>query len=288
MAVAPQRHGRRVLIPGRRGQLVRERRTLPDVSDTTLNLAGSEGAIDAHVWDNANAERIVVIAHGYGEHMGRYEHVAALLVERGAVVYGPDHLGHGTSEGPRALVTDFERVVDDLHGVIGNVRERQPDLPVVLIGHSMGGRAVVAAGDHPRVAGVLALAPWLPDGEPLTKLRPPVTFAHGTDDTITDPRATTAYADRLRAAGTPVTVYAVTDETHPMLHRATDWNTLVATFTAAALADSAPTAEDETESLPQYGRRSSLPAAVASIALARLRLPVTERFQVVKVAKARG
>jgi acetyl esterase/lipase len=132
------------------------------------------------------------------------------------------------------------------------------------------------------------LAPWLPDGEPLIKLRPPVTFAHGTDDTITDPRATTAYADRLRAAGTPVTVYAVTDETHPMLHRASDWNTLVATFTASALADSAPTVEDETESLPQYGHRSSLPAAVASIALARLRLPVVERFQVVKVAKARG
>jgi alpha-beta hydrolase superfamily lysophospholipase len=131
------------------------------VSDTTLNLAGSEGAIDAHVWDNANAERIVVIAHGYGEHMGRYEHVAALLVERGAVVYGPDHLGHGTSEGPRALVTDFERVVDDLHGVMGNVRERQPDLPVVLIGHSMGGLIAIryAQRHGDGLAGLVLSAP---------------------------------------------------------------------------------------------------------------------------------
>ena len=43
----------------------------------------------------------MVIAHGYGEHIGRYEHVAAALVDRGAVVYGPDHLGHGESEGER-------------------------------------------------------------------------------------------------------------------------------------------------------------------------------------------
>ncbi|WP_329003342.1 alpha/beta fold hydrolase [Kribbella sp. NBC_00709] len=202
---------------------------------------------------------------------------------------------------------DLRAVLDELPPVIRRV---------VLIGHSMGGRAVVAAGDHPRVAGVLALAPWLPEGEPLTKLRSPVTFAHGTDDTITDPRTTTAYANRLRAAGTPVTVYAVTDETHPLLHRATDWNTLVATFTAGALASPQPTPattsseqtpatttseqtpatttsesttapDADTEPLPQYGQRSSLPAAVGSIAVARLRLPVVERFQV-KVAEARG
>ncbi len=116
---------------------------------------------------------------------------------------------------------DLRAVLDELPPVIQRV---------VLIGHSMGGRAVVAAGDHPRVAGVLALAPWLPDGEPLTALRAPVTFAHGTLDTITDPRATTAYADRLRASGTPVTVYSVAAETHTLLHRPTDWNTLVATL----------------------------------------------------------
>ena len=64
------------------------------MSDRTVNIAGTEGAIEAHVWSNDNPERIVVIAHGYGEHMGRYEHVARLLVERGAaraVIEGPTH-----------------------------------------------------------------------------------------------------------------------------------------------------------------------------------------------------
>jgi pimeloyl-ACP methyl ester carboxylesterase len=171
-------------------------------------------------------------------------------------------------------VVDLRAVLDELPAAIRRV---------VLIGHSMGGRAVVAAGDHPRVAGVLALAPWLPAGEPLVALRPPVTFAHGADDTITDPRGTLAYANRLRAKGTPVTVYSLTHESHPMLHRPKDWNTLVTTFTTTALTSppgsSAPSTE-EVELFPEHGRRTSVAAAIGSIAMARLRMPVVGRFQV--------
>jgi dienelactone hydrolase len=171
-------------------------------------------------------------------------------------------------------VADLRAVLDDLPPMIRRV---------VLIGHSMGGRAVVAAGDHPRAAGVLALAPWLPPGEPLTSVRPPVTFAHGTEDRITDPRATAAYANRLRAAGTPVRVLTIAGETHAMLRRHTDWNTLVADFTATALG--APTAKPDDartvgagdEVLAQYGRKASLPAAVWPIVVARLRLRIVAR-----------
>ena len=82
---------------------------------------------------------MVILAHGYGEHIGRYEHVAAALVERGAVVAGPDHLGHGQSEGERVLVADYEHVIDDLHAVVRRSTADHPGLPVVLVGHSMGG-----------------------------------------------------------------------------------------------------------------------------------------------------
>ncbi|MGW1341961.1 alpha/beta hydrolase [Kribbella sp. NPDC002412] len=169
-------------------------------------------------------------------------------------------------------VADLRAVLDELPPVVRRV---------VLIGHSMGGRAVLAVGDHPRVAGVLALAPWLPPGEPLTALRPPVTLAHGTEDRITDPRATAAYANRLRAAGTPVRVCAVAGETHAMLRRPADWNTLVADFTAMALGistvDDAQPAATGDELLAQHGRKTPLPAAVWSIAAARLRLPIVAR-----------
>jgi alpha-beta hydrolase superfamily lysophospholipase len=82
---------------------------------------------------------VVVIAHGYGEHIGRYEHVAAAFGERGAAVYGLDHAGHGHSDGERALIADFNLVVDDLHLLVEQARAEHPGRPLVLLGHSMGG-----------------------------------------------------------------------------------------------------------------------------------------------------
>ncbi|MEU5880758.1 lysophospholipase [Spirillospora sp. NPDC047279] len=93
----------------------------------------------AHAWHHENPRYIAVLAHGYGEHLGRYEHVAAALLEHGAVVCGPDHLGHGRSAGEPVLVHDFADVVADLHTVVESARLDHPGLPVVLIGHSMGG-----------------------------------------------------------------------------------------------------------------------------------------------------
>ncbi len=101
---------------------------------------GSEGRIFYRRWDPAKAPvRIVLVVHGYAEHSGRYANVAAALTERGAVVYAEDHLGHGRSEGERALITDFEHVVDDLSVLGGLARREHPGLPLVVVGHSMGG-----------------------------------------------------------------------------------------------------------------------------------------------------
>jgi alpha-beta hydrolase superfamily lysophospholipase len=96
--------------------------------------------IHVSTWSGDGAPRFVVLlAHGYGEHAGRYEHVAAMLVDLGAIVYAPDHLGHGRSTGERALVADIETLVTDLHDVAERAHSDHPGLPVALIGHSMGG-----------------------------------------------------------------------------------------------------------------------------------------------------
>jgi alpha-beta hydrolase superfamily lysophospholipase len=87
-------------------------------------------------WPIDDPARLVVLVHGYGEHIGRYEHVAAALNARGSAVVGPDHRGHGQSPGEPALVEDFEPIVDDLRAV---VQEARGELPVVMVGHSMGG-----------------------------------------------------------------------------------------------------------------------------------------------------
>src|SRR5436305_8720490 len=85
------------------------------------------------------ATHVVLIAHGYGEHVGRYERPADALVAAGAVVYAVDHVGHGKSEGERVLVADFEDVVTDLHALDETARREHPGRPVALLGHSMGG-----------------------------------------------------------------------------------------------------------------------------------------------------
>src|SRR3954447_23496602 len=100
---------------------------------------GRQVEIAGSVWPNPDPRRIVILAHGYGEHLGRYDHVAGVLVGRGAVVAGPDHVGHGRSDGERVVVTGFARVDEDLHTVVRRMRERHPGLPLVLVGHSMGG-----------------------------------------------------------------------------------------------------------------------------------------------------
>lgn len=90
-------------------------------------------------WANARPRYLALLVHGYGEHIGRYEEVADVLVRHGAAVFGPDHRGHGQSVGERVLVEDFEDVVTDVHAVAELARTAHPDVPLVLVGHSMGG-----------------------------------------------------------------------------------------------------------------------------------------------------
>jgi alpha-beta hydrolase superfamily lysophospholipase len=93
-----------------------------------------------HRWSAAQPRCIALIAHGYGEHAGRYEHVAQRLVDDlDAAVYAPDHRGHGRTDGATGTVADGEAITTDLHDVADAARAEHPGLPVVLIGHSMGG-----------------------------------------------------------------------------------------------------------------------------------------------------
>lgn len=104
------------------------------------SFSGSEGEIHYEHWVPVDTpRRIVVIVHGYAEHGARYDHVARVLAEHGAVVCAQDHLGHGRSDGERALITDFEHVVDDLRTLLDIMLDEHPGLPVVMVGHSMGG-----------------------------------------------------------------------------------------------------------------------------------------------------
>ncbi|APX33493.1 lysophospholipase [Brachybacterium sp. P6-10-X1] len=104
-----------------------------------VTLAGHAGALVGRIWTRQDPRWIAVLAHGYGEHVGRYAWVADRLAAAGAAVHAVDHVGHGRSDGERVLIEDFDQVVADLDLVVRDARDRHPELPIVLIGHSLGG-----------------------------------------------------------------------------------------------------------------------------------------------------
>lgn len=88
----------------------------------------------------------VVIVHGLCEHQGRYDYAAKLLHEAGFSTYRFDHRGHGRSEGEQAHYSDFNELLDDTNVVVDIAIAENPDIPVFLIGHSMGGFTVSLYG----------------------------------------------------------------------------------------------------------------------------------------------
>jgi pimeloyl-ACP methyl ester carboxylesterase len=126
--------------------------------------------------------------------------------------------------------------VADARLALAEIRRRHPDVPVVLVGHSMGGRVALRVADDPAVVGVCALAPWTPDGEPVAQLAGrTVLLAHGTRDAVTDPERSYAYAVRAKEVTGAVCRFEVRDEAHAMLRRAGEWRRLVRRFTLGVL-----------------------------------------------------
>lgn len=81
----------------------------------------------------------MLIVHGYSQHVHMYDPVAAVFNADGASVYAVDHMGHGRSEGERAVFDDIEKIVDDVHLLAERARAEVPQVPVVVVAHSMGG-----------------------------------------------------------------------------------------------------------------------------------------------------
>jgi pimeloyl-ACP methyl ester carboxylesterase len=125
--------------------------------------------------------------------------------------------------------------VNDARWALERLRRAHPDVPVVLVGHSMGGRVALRVADDPAVVGVCALAPWTTDNDHVEQLAGrSVLIAHGDRDTMTKPGDSLAYARRASEV-TEVCRFDVRREGHAMLRRYRTWSRLVREYVLGTL-----------------------------------------------------
>jgi alpha-beta hydrolase superfamily lysophospholipase len=134
-----------------------------------MNQAVSNAAIESYagksglkivyrVWrPSGTPKAILVFCPGFNSHSGQYAWQAEEIARTGLVVYAVDFRGRGMSEGERFYVEDIADYVADLAGVIAIAKERDPSLPVFVLGHSAGGviGAVYALDNQAELAGFI-------------------------------------------------------------------------------------------------------------------------------------
>ncbi|MFJ8768404.1 alpha/beta fold hydrolase [Streptomyces clavifer] len=128
---------------------------------------------------------------------------------------------------------------DPLHDAVAALdalRQEAGDIPVVLVGHSMGARAALHAAGHPLVRSVVGLAPWCPPGDPVTQLAGrDVVLLHSTRDRVTSPQASQSLTARARRAGARTCLVTIPGSDHAMLRRAPAWHHLTSTLVTGLL-----------------------------------------------------
>ena len=133
------------------------------------------GKIFAQKWlVDGKPKAIITLVHGLGEHIGRYDHVAKFFNQNQISFYGFDHRGHGKSSGIRGHIGDSQEFIEDIDTLVETSKSENPDVPIFLYGHSMGGNMVLfyAMKKQPEIKGVICTSPGIATGEPIppTKL----------------------------------------------------------------------------------------------------------------------
>lgn len=145
---------------------------------TTATQELTEGHLDKGIFyrhwrAQLPVKAVILLAHGLGEHSGRYQAFAEYFLARGVSVVAPDHLGHGASPGDRTHLNTFDdylRPLDELRELIG---QWYPACPCFLVGHSLGGLIVARyLLDHQQSFAGAALS-----GAALQAADPPSAFA---------------------------------------------------------------------------------------------------------------
>jgi alpha-beta hydrolase superfamily lysophospholipase len=132
-------------------------------TDTFLTTADGL-RLRLRVWSPAaRPHGVLILTHGHGEHLGRYDHTAQALCAAGYAVYTYDLRGHGRSQGKQGHSPSFLTYLDDLQQAHELARRELPGRRLWLMGHSMGSLITLmyAIWRQPDVAGLVISAPPL-------------------------------------------------------------------------------------------------------------------------------
>lgn len=229
-----------------RRQLQQVRPASPDsdpagVRAALLSTAGGGGAqLRGHV--PPRPEGVVLVLHGGAERGSSpmsWRRLAVLRMLPFATAL------RDSAEGRLAVLRLKNRVrgwngtrqdpVQDARWALDRIRRVLPDVPIAIVGHSMGGRVALLLASDVGVAAVAALAPWVEGDTRQPRPGTAVLLMHGTRDRMTDPRRTAIVARRWDESGGDIRHVEVPDESHAMLRRASFWHRTVAEFVSGEL-----------------------------------------------------
>lgn len=120
--------------------------------------------LKGYTWgDLSQVKAIIVLVHGLGEHVRRYDNVGEYAVRRGIAMIGIDQRGFGISGDKPGVIGSSAALMSDISTVIGEARKLNPTAPVFIYGHSMGALEALyyALHEKPKIAGVIATSPPL-------------------------------------------------------------------------------------------------------------------------------
>ena len=122
---------------------------------------------EQHWVPESTPKALLAVIHGLGEHSGRYADFAAWFVPQDYAVYAFDHRGHGQSPGQRGHIDDWAEYRGDVRVFLENVDEWAAEVPLFLVGHSLGALITLDYALHyPQgLAGVVASGPPLGRGD---------------------------------------------------------------------------------------------------------------------------
>jgi predicted esterase len=128
----------------------------------------------------------------------------------------------------------------DARWALDIIRNREPGIPIVLVGHSLGGRVALRVGGEQGIAGVVGLTPWIPSNDPAAQLAgvPVVVIQAGRDRVIPE-QTTRPWLARAEHAGARLTRTVLPWAGHTMLRRFWVWHRLAAQGVHTVLTESA-------------------------------------------------